>query len=271
MENKNSGIQENKNSKNSGQKTLAVVVGVIVAAFAVIMIFAAAGTHGGGSSEKESAAKIFKKTDVVGNWQVDPDQIQKGYSQYLVLTNDGKAKGFQLKGDKFDWYNDGKYKFSDNKIKANYTQFLFKSDIKNTETYSYKPTFIVKDAKKNTLKLSIKAGKGRMIVKMNRVGENKIKPIEDAATQKLDDFTAASMPKEHTFGAGNYICGQDFEEGVYDLVSVSGSGNVMCDEEEINEVMGTDPEFDTATYKNADFQDGDMLEIKGNLVLKLQP
>jgi hypothetical protein len=262
---------ENKNSKSSGQKILTVVVGAIIAVFAVIMIMAAVSTHGGGSSEKESTAKTFKKADIVGCWQVDPDQMQKGYSQYLVLTNDGKAKGYQLKGDKLDWYNDGKYKINDNKIKVNYTQFSFKSDIKDTKTYSYKPTLIVKSAKKNTLKLSIKARKGRMVVKMNRVDESKVKSIEDAAIQKLNDFTAASMPKEHTFGAGNYICGQDFEAGVYDLVSVSGSGNVMCDEEEVNEVMGTDPEFDTATYKNVDFQEGDMLEIKGNLVLKLQP
>ncbi|MGN0193526.1 MAG: hypothetical protein ACI39G_00240 [Pseudoramibacter sp.] len=271
MEKKNSGIHENKNSKSSGQKILAVVVGIVVAAFAVIMIFAAAGTHGGGSSEKESTAKTFKKADVVGCWQVDPDQMQKGYSEYLVLTNDGKSKGYQLKNNKFDWYNDGKYKFSDNKIKANYTQFLFKSNIKNTETYSYKPTFIVKDAKKNTLKLSAKSGKDRIILKMNRVDESKVKPIEDAAIQKLNDFTAASMPKEHTFGAGKYTCGKDFEPGTYDLIALSGSGNVFCDDEGLNEILGTDSDYASPSYNGETFVDGDVLEIQDNLQLKLSP
>lgn len=262
---------ENKGSKKGGgQKILTVIVGVVVIVFATIMVIAAANTHGG-ESEEETTAKTYKKADVAGCWQVDPDLMKKGYSQYLMLTEDGKAKQYQMKGDAFDWYNDGKYTLKDNKIKANYTQFSFKSDIKDTKTYSYKPTYIVKDVNKNTLKLSIKGDDGRITVKLNRIDENKMKSIEDAATQKLNDFTTATMPKEHTFGAGQYICGQDFEPGVYDLISLSGSGNVMCDEEEINEVMGTDPEFDTATYKNADFQDGDMLEIKGNLQLKLEP
>lgn len=256
--------------KGSGQKILTVIVGVVVIVFATIMVIAAANTHGG-ESEEETTAKTYKKSDVAGCWQVEPDSMQKGYRQYLMLTEDGKAKQYQLKGDAFDWYNNGKYTLKDNKIKAKYTQFSFTSDIKDTKTYSYKPTYIVKGVNKNTLKLSIKGDDGRITVKLNRIDENKMKSIEDAATQKLNDFTAATMPKEHTFSAGNYICGQDFEEGVYNLVAVSGSGNVMCDDEEINEVMGTDPEFDTRTYKNATFVEGDLLEIKGNLQLKLEP
>lgn len=256
--------------KGSGQKILTVIVGVVVIVFATIMVIAAANTHGG-ESEEETTAKTYKKADVVGCWQVKPDNMKKGYSQYLILTDDGKAKQYQLKGDTLDWYNDGKYTVKDNKIKADYTQYDFVSDIKDTNINSYKPSFGIKSAKKNTLKLSVKGDDGRIIMTFNRIDESKVKPIADAATKKLDDLTAATMPKEHTFSAGNYVCGQDFEEGVYTLEAVSGSGNVMCDDEEINEVMGTDPEFDTQTYKNATFVEGDLLEIKGNLQLKLEP
>ena len=274
----------NDSKKGGGQKILTVIVGVVVAVFTVIMIIAAVNTKGGGTSS-DTAAKTYKKADVVGCWKVKPDNMKKGYSQYLILTDDGKAKQYQylaempytceqtiqLKGDTLDWYNDGKYTVRDNKIKVEYTQYDFVSDIKDTNINSYKLSFGINSAKKNTLKLSVEGDNGRIVMTFNRIDESKVKPIADAATKKLDDLTAATMPKEHTFSAGNYICGQDFEEGVYNLVAVSGSGNVMCDDEEINEVMGTDPEFDTQTYKNATFVEGDLLEIKGNLQLRLEP
>ena len=243
--------------------------GISKAVMAMTVLLIAVLAAGCGTSTNTTTTKTYKKSDVVGCWQVE--NMKDGYSQYLVLTDDGKAKQYQLKGDALDWYNDGKYKLKDNKIKANYTQFSFKDDIKDTAINSYKPSFIVKYAKKNTLKLSIKSDDGRIIAKLNRIDENKIKSIEDAATQKLNELTESQLPKEHTFGAGKYTCGKDFEPGTYDLIALSGSGNVFCDDEGLNEILGTDSDYASPSYKGETFVDGDVLEIQDTLQLKLSP
>lgn len=81
----------------------------------------------------------------------------------------------------------------------------------------------------------------------------------------------ANKPKTHTFGAGKYTCGKGFEPGTYDLIALSGSGNVFCDDEGLNEILGTDSDYATPSYNGETFVDGDVLEIQDNLQLKLEP
>lgn len=70
--------------------------------------------------------------------------------------------------------------------------------------------------------------------------------------------------------AGNYIAGKDFKTGFYNLVIVSGVGNISTEDCEVNEVMGFD-EDEVREIKNACFEKGAELSLSGNLIVKLIP
>lgn len=80
--------------------------------------------------------------------------------------------------------------------------------------------------------------------------------------------------KEVQLSAGNYISGKDFPEGVYDVVAVSGSGNVSSDNMYsggLNAVMGVnEDEMYEKEYKNLNFKSGVTLTISG-VTVKLVP
>ena len=83
-----------------------------------------------------------------------------------------------------------------------------------------------------------------------------------------------AVPIPHTFGAGNYTAGVDFVPGVYDLLALSGSGNVWCNECDMNEVMGentTFADYYEPMFMNADFKEGTILHLRGNLQLRMVP
>ncbi len=68
-------------------------------------------------------------------------------------------------------------------------------------------------------------------------------------------------------GNGNFVAGEDFPEGVYDVVAVEGGGNVTSDnafEGGINAIMGTqqDDMYEKA-YKNVSFPSGTVLTVDG--------
>jgi len=109
----------------------------------------------------------------------------------------------------------------------------------------------------------------------NVVKENK---IVTAATNKMSNETPkpieTKMPektfeaKEYEFGNGNFTVGKDFDKGVYNIVAVSGGGNVHC-AGAINAIMGTrDDDFYEKEYKNIKFENGNVLEIM-NITIKL--
>lgn len=84
--------------------------------------------------------------------------------------------------------------------------------------------------------------------------------------------------------SGNYVAGTDFEAGVYDIVALSGSGNVYSDNAYrggINAVMGSQDKIDEANsmgmtdfykleYKNIKLSKGVTLKIDGPTI-KLVP
>lgn len=80
--------------------------------------------------------------------------------------------------------------------------------------------------------------------------------------------------KEVTLSAGNYMAGTDFTEGVYDVVAVSGSGNVSSDniyEGGINAIMGTKTnDMYQKEYKNVSLKSGVTLKVSG-VTIKLVP
>lgn len=69
---------------------------------------------------------------------------------------------------------------------------------------------------------------------------------------------------------GNYVSGTDFEAGIYNIVAVSGTGNLYSDDADINEVFGLDDE-DVNEIKNVYIPEGAELCIEGDMLVKFIP
>lgn len=80
--------------------------------------------------------------------------------------------------------------------------------------------------------------------------------------------------EEVELGNGNFVAGTDFPAGVYDIVAVSGSGNVSSDnmfEGGLNAIMGTKKsDLYEKEYKNIDLAEGVTLKVDG-VKIKLVP
>ena len=80
-----------------------------------------------------------------------------------------------------------------------------------------------------------------------------------------------SIAFDQEFSSGNYTAGVDFPAGKYDIVAVSGGGNVSSSNAfsgGINAVMGTEEQNEVADmyeqeYKNIDLPEGVVLSISG--------
>lgn len=98
----------------------------------------------------------------------------------------------------------------------------------------------------------------------------------------LGEYVIGQSPSERVLGteeefttaeSGEYIAGEDFKPGIYDIVAVSGSGNVQGTD--LNEIMcvsndtGIDG-FCDARYDNKEFKSGDELKLSGVSVM-LEP
>ena len=76
--------------------------------------------------------------------------------------------------------------------------------------------------------------------------------------------------------SGNYVAGQDFPEGVYDVTVLSGSGNVFSDnffDAGINELMGTadkNTDMYVQSFRNLSLNKGVKLKISG-VKIRLSP
>ena len=83
----------------------------------------------------------------------------------------------------------------------------------------------------------------------------------DASTQlKKRDNSSAKAVK---FSSGKYTCGKDFQPGYYDLKLVSGNGNVICTDNELNGMMGDDASVYVKEYKNVHFEKDFKLDLEG--------
>lgn len=79
-----------------------------------------------------------------------------------------------------------------------------------------------------------------------------------------------------TLGTGNFESGVDFDEGVYKVIAVSGSGNVSSDNMfngGMNEMFGIDDGygFYIGEFMNIDLPAGTELSISGGVKIKLIP
>ena len=96
----------------------------------------------------------------------------------------------------------------------------------------------------------------------------------DAANQSTMESRENTATEEVTLSDGNFIAGSDFAAGIYDVIAVSGSGNVSSDnmfDGGINAIMA--PEADDlheTQYKNIEFPEGTTLTISG-VEIKLVP
>jgi hypothetical protein len=88
----------------------------------------------------------------------------------------------------------------------------------------------------------------------------------NASLKKRDNTSA----KEIVLSSGKYTAGKDFQPGYYDITLVSGSGNVICEDNQLNAMIGSDTSMFVKGYKNVPFKDGNKLDIEGPKV-KLTP
>lgn len=98
--------------------------------------------------------------------------------------------------------------------------------------------------------------------------EAKISELEKEPKQIKKEVTKEAkkpVKKEYIFSSGNYIAGEDFPVGRYDIVAIKGNGNVYSDnsfDNGINAVMGVgDDEFYEKEYKNISFKNKIALHI----------
>lgn len=93
--------------------------------------------------------------------------------------------------------------------------------------------------------------------------------IEELQTM-VQELKDKLVPKKKSFSlsSGNYVAGEDFAAGTYDILATEGNGNVYSDnmyDGGINAVMGTDNEmgFYERQYKNIILPEGTTLTIDG--------
>lgn len=96
--------------------------------------------------------------------------------------------------------------------------------------------------------------------------EVKAKQIE---LEKLTG-TITAIKSEKVLTAGKYIVGEDIEAGKYDVRLVSGHGNFFVNGSNyVNEIFGTRSDYYISEYKNLYLENGDEIELRSNLKLKL--
>lgn len=111
-----------------------------------------------------------------------------------------------------------------------------------------KPFFDMKAEEQKAMEERVAKEKSDSLAKLKAEEEAKVKADLEARTKTLSN--------------GNYTVGEDFEAGKYDIVAISGGGNVMCSGS-INAIMGpSDDDFYQKEYKNIKFRDGQVLDIR---------
>lgn len=84
----------------------------------------------------------------------------------------------------------------------------------------------------------------------------------------LQNIVRRPIGKEITLKAGNYICGEDFKSGVYDIQRIKNRGVVSFDNS--GESFGSE-DNELKEIKNCLFKNNDYLGISSGLVIKLVP
>lgn len=91
------------------------------------------------------------------------------------------------------------------------------------------------------------------------------KSIDAGSSGRIYDMSSAI-----NLSTGNYEAGEDFNVGTYNIVAVSGSGNLFASEGDVNEILGFEDE-DVQEIKNVYLPKGSELSLVGGLSVKLIP
>ncbi len=89
--------------------------------------------------------------------------------------------------------------------------------------------------------------------------------------------TIELVPTTLLLASGQFVVGEDIPAGKYDVTARSGSGNFMGDVASLgslglNEILSADPDgFGSLTYSNLRLQNGDIIEIRGDLQIRMDP
>lgn len=269
--------EENKNIEQAPQKqqskkklNVALIIIIAVIAIAIVVMI----------SMREQEVSKMKMSDLYGNWISTTQSAKKGYRIILIIHDDDNFTydEYLIHNGKLDTHDKGTYDIDEDKQKIE----LSSDDIDAGDT-----NYSIDDWDGSKLSVSykykkddysieyVKIKKGSKADKMYKSARAEVSAQEKAQKEKEEADAAAeeekNRPKEHVFGAGKYTCGKDFEAGTYDLIALSGDGNVFCDDEGLNEILGTDGDYSAPSYKGETFMDGDILEIQDNLQLKLTP
>lgn len=94
--------------------------------------------------------------------------------------------------------------------------------------------------------------------------------ITPEATPEPTEEIVKTEPFEIELTAGNYVSGIDFPSGKYDLVAISGYGNVYTQDASLNEILGVEDDgLSIPTYNNAKLESDTIITIGGTLKLKI--
>lgn len=96
--------------------------------------------------------------------------------------------------------------------------------------------------------------------------ENKIQEPPRATIIKSSPSPSKEVKKEYILTSGNYISGKNFEPGTYNIIAMSGNGNVYSSnafDDGINAIMGTDKDYYEQEYKNIKLPKNTELKISG--------
>lgn len=91
------------------------------------------------------------------------------------------------------------------------------------------------------------------------------KSIDAGSSGRIYDMSSAI-----NLSTGNYEAGEDFNVGTYNIVAVSGSGNLFSSEGDVNEILGFEDEA-IQEIKNVYLPKGSELSLVGGLSVKLIP
>lgn len=144
-----------------------------------------------------------------------------------------------------------------------------------------KPFFEMEEDKRVAEAEKAKAEKEK--VEKERAAEAE-KAEKERVEKEKAEAAAALEAKTKVLGNGNFISGEDFEPGTYDIIAVSGGGNVSSSNMYsggINAIMGSDAkikesesigmkDFYTKEYKNIKLPKGTSLKLDG-VQVKLVP
>lgn len=143
-----------------------------------------------------------------------------------------------------------------NDLQAKYDESIKKSKELETKVAEAKPWF---DMQENERK-----AEEERIAKEKKEREDREK--EEAEAKKKAELEA----RKKKLSNGKYEVGKDFEAGKYNIVAISGGGNVICSGA-INAIMGpADDGFYQKQYNNITFKSGQVLDIR-DVTIELIP